>query len=351
MCSAFQLHTVLKLLVIVCIASRACYGLRCFMGVSHLNAPVENVDSVGEPEVFQCSNVYQHQQEIIKQNEDGSMTTHINVSYSLHSSESADVSATEVTNCIVFYNANKDKADFACDYDNICGDATQTKQTSVCHKGSRGSLFCCQGDLCNTKSHIRHMSRPQAATICYNGTNSGSVDIGETHCKSSWCYQSSTYMANSRLIEQKFGCDAECDDQDFELTESTCRQKLMHGGIHQRICYCSTDRCNSVVNRIAPGSSDTEPGHFPSTLPPYLRMHNPDVDEDRHRDHMTRRWLMFGSWIGAGVFGLLLLSLIGMAVHRCRQLRATRISFSYSQLDDDVAEPEPADVGEKMVVA
>lgn len=347
MFSAFHSLTGLKLIVTICIAIRICYGLKCNMGVSHKNSPA--VDGAGELMEVQCSSKHFHQLEQANDllNDEQSLPTDFNISYS-HGA--ADGSSDEVTNCFIFYNAIKDKADFACDYDNICSDAQQTKQTSVCHKGGRGSLFCCQGDLCNTKSYIQHLSPPQAATICYNGTNSGvnSVDISETRCKSSWCYQSATYMENNRLLEQKFGCDAECDELEFELSESTCRQKFLHGGMTQRICYCATDRCNSVVTRIAPGSADTEPGHFPATVPPYLKMHNPEYDQDRPHGHMMkRRWMMLGGCIGTAVFGLLLISLLAVVIHRCRRQRARKVSFSYSQLEDDTAEPIN---DEKMIV-
>jgi len=128
-------------------------------------------------------------------------------------------------------------------------------------------------------------------------------------------------------------------------------QIFLHGGVHQRICYCSVDRCNSQIHPITSGSSDTEPGRFPQTVPPYLKMHDPDEDEVRGLHRGKKRWIMLVGWVSAGTLGVLSISLVALLIHRCRQQRVNRKeSFTYAQLTEDTTDLEQPQC-EKSLVA
>lgn len=330
----YSLHLIrigVKFVVLVCFVSRVCSGLRCYTGESHKNDLLDHTDENLE-KTF-CSRKYQPQQQFRDDDDTISSILMRNISDNLALSETADVT----NNCLIFYNPSTDVAEFSCDEDNICAGATFTKQTSMCHKGVRGSLFCCQGDLCNFQSYMRRLSPPQASSICYNGTNSGKIALNEVVCKSSWCYQSATFMSNSRLIEQKFGCEDRCAEPEFELNGATCREVFLHGGMHQRICYCSADRCNSRVHPITSSPVDSGPHLLPPTVSPSLKMHDPNDGQDWR---FTRKQWFVMSWVSTAVLGLLLLSLVVIVVRRRRQEQSATSggSIPYSQLNNETGE-------------
>jgi hypothetical protein len=138
-------------------------------------------------------------------------------------------------------------------------------------------------------------------------------------------------MANDRLVEQKFGCDVACTGMEVtELSESICIQKSLHGGIHQRICYCSSDRCNSEVRAILPESFLNPPVKDGEPRGPPRHVYNPDRDHHHNTDYrndgdwmvqMIRRQqvLTVVWWIVLGLMFMLVVTTICIVAIRCWQ--------------------------------
>ncbi|ELT97713.1 hypothetical protein CAPTEDRAFT_187847 [Capitella teleta] len=304
-CAEVVVHIILNVLIyfdIICVCSG---DLQCYVGQTKSNNPTAVLNKVV------CSERHHSEMNLTVTPMDNMTTTNND-----YSTDSAELSGFEAKNCAIFAR-NDSVIDFVCDHDHLCDDASGEKyffNYHFTHKGSSGALFCCQDDLCNYEGRLTSASQP----TCNEGTQSeGKDSIAPTQCELNICLTTAYFSPDGFITERVYHCDSKhvCLPN---ITDDPCHN-VTRDDLTYSTCCCSGSNCNVLQPSIFPRDHMTSPSASGKSKKP---------------------WVMTGGIVASAMLAVLLFLTLALAIRKYRQHRAEHLSFTYTQLTADLAEPE-----------